>query len=76
MIVKVRGTYLFPNTELTDDFVRSVLGKPVMDGNKQIGVIVGYNNDFFSFDIDDDYKEKIILTHEIRSCEMEVRDEH
>lgn len=73
MVIKVRRSFLFGDVEPTDNFIRSILGTPITDKNKQIGVIVGYNKekDLFSFDIDDDYKEQ--LTQNM-TCSMEIRN--
>lgn len=71
MIVKVRASSLFGNMERSYEFINSVLGRPVTDGNRKIGMIVGYNDtkDLFSLDIDDDYKDRL-MTNEICSCEI------
>ena len=73
MVVKVRRSSLFGYVEPSYDFMCSVLGRPIMDGNKQIGVIIGYNEekDLFTFDIDDDYKERFLTNNE---CSMEIQN--
>ena len=72
MIVKVRASSLFGNIERSYDFINSVLGRPVIEGDrKQIGMITYYDDktDTFNLDIDDEYKERL-MSNEKRSCEI------
>lgn len=74
MVCKVKASSIFPDIELTCDFICSVIGKPVMDKGKQVGVIsyIDPKTDTMYMDIDDDYRyqfeeDQIIIYGRLRS---------
>lgn len=57
MVCKTSLSSMFRGIPITYDFIQSILGKPVTDNGKQIGVIIGVepDRDTISMEIDDRY---------------------
>ena len=65
MICKTSISNLFRGIPITDDFVLSILGKPVVDNGIQIGIITGAcpDTDELYMRIDGVYKEQFEKVH-------------
>lgn len=64
MVCKTSLSSLFRGISITDNLIRSILGKPVTDKGKQIGTIIGVNpeTDTISMEIDDWYADNFVKT--------------
>ena len=64
MVCKTSLHNMFRGLPITNDFVYSILGKPVTDKGKQIGAIIGVDlkNDTISMEIDDRYADEFVKT--------------
>lgn len=67
MVCKTSVSSMFGDLPLTTDFICSVVGKPIMDNGKQIGIITSIDpkTDTLYMDIDDNYKAQFE-----KSCEI------
>ena len=64
MVCKTSLSNMFRGLPITNDFVYSILGKPVTDKGKQIGAIIGVDlkSDTISMEIDDQYADEFVTT--------------
>lgn len=64
MVCKTSLSTMFRGIPITNEFVCTILGKPVTDKGKQIGTIIGVNTetDTISMEIDDWYADEFINT--------------
>ena len=76
MICKTTLSNLFQNMTVTDQFIRSLIGMPITDNGKRIGVIIGTKpetNELY-LDIDDCYKSRFETNY--RSSVEIITDSH
>lgn len=64
MVCKTSLSNMFRDLSITDSFIQSILGKPVTDKGKTIGMIIGVNpeTDTIAMEIDDWYADEFIKT--------------
>ena len=64
MVCKTSLSNMFRGLSITNDFIYSILGKPVTDKGKQIGAIIGVDlkSDTISMEIDDRYADEFVKT--------------
>ena len=64
MVCKTSLSNMFRGISIADDFIYSILGKPVTDKGRQIGTIIGVNpeTDTISLEIDDWYADEFAKT--------------
>lgn len=64
MVCKTSLSMMFRGIPITNDFIYTILGKPVTDNGKLIGVIIGVDpkRDSISIEIDDWYRDEFAET--------------
>lgn len=73
MICKTKSSSMFGDINVTDEFIQSIIGKPVEDDGEEIGIItiVDPEEDFLYVDIDGGYQTRF---EKLCSFEILVRN--